>query len=887
MVDVVDQNTNDKSAFISFFNQTGDTGRITDQGDWLQFGLGSATGPWLTDGGTSTLNMPWVNEFIAQFAVKLVQGGTSDSTLWLHISDGTNAFRLGVNVKSFQLEWDNGTTPITNSPNGADDLSFTISSSFVWYRIRLLSNGTIEMQTAGYTEGSKTASTAWTTRATHTLTHALGQTISEIRIQQYFGTSQHAGLSYVHAYGDAGGSGNLLGGAATITNDVSTIVTDMIGGGGTGKILEFLDPHTDLSTNVVRIIANNRKTVTITDPFYNVIHFKGEIVDYDIKRDHVIYEVESAERKLNDVFANHNAVLLISEIKRIHQNIIHDYNSASKDAVPGSFWTPNEFDNKLIVFGDRDYYVVKVHPNTITWKNIDARSTRKIGLTTVDNMTGGTFKSIDGVVGNLYYNNQSRLSFNTAAAIYDYSPPVGSSTSTDAEINADLQFNPFLKTTALFSEVRLKIIVRHTSLRDTHLSQSDSISEGRPIIRLTQTDGTTQDLLYIIGLVNQFSEVEDFDDSKTNFLNGGNYNLDDRASPIYTVDIDMLVELDISFATFKTNYLVEVTSQNSSGFTEYKLNVVLYSGLMEITTVKDCKIEIYEASIEFKHGDTIQSQEIGTQSISVSGTTTITIDTGGGDYIANAPEADGIVAGDKFWITTDVKTAFAAALAAGTLNGIIGLDTTGWTGADNFGVTDDWTHTKLLAILQRQSEIHNLITFFDPNDSKQYITKVPGLVSTGIIFTSEDIIGYKQNVWVYSKNSKNIKETIIGIGAEGVTHTVTNSPEFADGWGDEQKIYRNPEIASKKSIKEYTINKAKLHVNATVYAEFSISLTAPKNYYGTVRKGRTVGLQLPTVADSSIANHTNANAELLIVSVTFQSINNERTMRITLRDRNA
>lgn len=648
------------------------------------------------------------------------------------------------------------------------------------------------------------------------------------------------------------GIGN-IGGDASISDTLSSNSITALSGGGQAKIKVEVDPN---SFSLSDFEANYRKSVTIYSDD-GVLRFKGEIDDFDYEYDKVTYFAPQDLRKLNDMKCNINPVVKSSYIQLTEGNVVYDYFAE---------WVVNAYTGKLLVVEDRDAFDLRVSPDiSLVPHYFEVAYPALLTEIAIANDTSG------GASAYLHFDDRTATE-NTSwlhALAFE---------GQGIAISYEMDF--YKKENTVWKDVKLQMNVRFNSLAGAYVDGIGAVQEiNRPELLIWNYTTASWNYLYDLNQANGFS-ISNVDDDETwhdPTLEALSHT--GGMSPVFSINIDILKELGIT--DIDEHYTSAIVTVNEAGFVDQTIKIGV-RGIVGATPLTTRAIEIHFLNIDFiqdRDNAILQTPLYGVGLIASNTATSLTLTNSLSWAINDFPQTEGFNRGDKYYITDqidDVLDAIFALQAKWTINHNITVD--------GVGETEDLTDTKIMQVLQKYKAIVKGTIYSESTEIANVVALNESADSVGIVITSADIVDYKKGGFKYSGSSKNVKETITGIGSNDRVGEQAISPSIGNSLGGEDVIYRDNELGFAKAVQDFVDSKAALHTSPIERCEFKLCMHNPTQMYTDLAEGKKMDIQLPTVANAQI-DLTGANALTIDNLVMFSNDNGEQYIIVTMERR--
>lgn len=710
------------------------------------------------------------------------------------------------------------------------------------------------------------------------------------------------------------------GGDATFVNIKSINSLSSIGGGGAATIVESYDPFDANALDHVR--ANARKSVVVYRPD-GPVGFKGEIDKITIGYDTITYQAEEGLRKLNDSFCNINPVVFKSDLKTSYNKVIFD---------EFTNWTVNDYANKLLITRDPNLYDKTDFPYAVEANKVvvDLVTFAETWTPAVPNNEGGGFEKqyfhdeneVSDVYGSHYddaksaghrytirtYDKDFRVQTNVDIDVDNGSSKgtltrgsgswitegheVGDSvilaqtangndgtyvidtltalvmTMTTVIAGTDSGTdNITLKRNILWDKIDLKVISRFTSFKKSLVfSFNDEFYPTLMIYNYLTTDWD---------LINLYSRDVDGDGNQASEAwNTASIEAASNASgksPILDKDFNLLTALSVTAQVFKATYMEEQGDANASGFSEYELQIRLRSPRLT-TLALNPKLEVHYLGVNFVQDNaqlSPQGQALTVGVIASNDVRSITMDGTAGWELSTFPQGDGVTVGDEYIITDTIQNVLTAIFAA---DPIFSISQT--ISVADLGETEDLTDTPKYDVLQKYSDMLNLVFWYDPTETTDVIKIVDALVSSGIILTILDVVGWHEDSWKLTLDSSQLREKIKYVGDEGLSTEKLDGTDynvdFGPSLGDEDVIYRDSELYTQRNVDQAATSKQNLHSTVRETIPLPVDLQTRVQSYTVLTVGSTVAFTGSILGDYDSGNLGELMVESISIAVDYE-----------------
>ena len=671
----------------------------------------------------------------------------------------------------------------------------------------------------------------------------------------YIGNGTHSGIDAHYFFGMyiEADLPTPEGGTADLGDIRNISATKMFGGGGGANIFSTYDANV---VDEATIRANYRKSITIQDTVYGTMRFKGEINYIDIIRDadiyHVNYRAAEDIRKLSKQFCRVTPIQLNTILKSTKNNMVYDYLAS---------WTINEFASKIMTTTDKDLYKTYVHPTSVSqWRVVDG-----LVLNPATWIAGAVHEEA-GSIDHLYFDDESKTDDNA----YGIVGTRGVLTDPYTHIMV-FEFTVYESDDiSTWDQAFLEVIGRWNSFKGARVWGTDD-SWYPAILKFNYTTGLYEMVYQYTPDDHSTSDVGDDDVWQLDELNTVAYNTSaDGAgkSPVFTDKVGILFDAD-----HKTN----VTSANASGFRSYTVKIAISATTtdMDITNISQRYpiLELHQFELLFDQELTKsdpQGQNYSTGKILSNTATTITLDSTTNAVISvnTFPQGDGVTKGDGMYITDNVEEVLADIFATAD---------TDFTKEEDFnndyttyGEIDDLYDTPIYDYIQKLSGNHNWAYWSASTVATNVIKIADNFNSSGITLTSADIMNYTEGGLDLKENAQNMYDAITVIGANGIRVTLVNgvdyNVEYSNTLGNEEIIYRDKELYTKRNITAYATSKALLHSTVLYDVVLTLDLTDPYQSYLAIDIGKTVAIETDELSTTTIGQ------ELVVKGMIYTSM---------------
>ena len=789
------------------------------------------TGYWTQGAGTG---------FQAKISLRNVFTKTFSLTIEGH-NDIYTTVKVGANYYTFLFDNNNGDVWLwkgTAEPVYADllvdydeKLDNVLAGGYQYYHLVFndddsidIYKGVNENQANAFwsnTPVSSIALTDMTFGGTFTTTWDSEELLSELHIG-HKAVAYATGFTMTQFYLNVTEEGGQILGTADLGDVKDISSTKAFGGGGGANIISYYDATTaDIDTD---IRANYRKSIIIRESTYGNVVFVGEIVDIKTVRDGnlwiVNYRAEEDLKKLTKQFCRVTPIQLLSEIKKVEDNVVHDYLGD---------WSVDEFVDKLMVTKDDDLYAETVFPVSVS-------NSRWVRVS--DTWYVQAPDNVGGDVNNLYFDDLNEGEDNVYGAHYD----VDITQAADS-MRQDFTFKIYERDAPInWDKINVKIKVRFTSFKG---SKVDGVATSHypQILKWNYTTSAWVLVHQYYITTNSDANVEDDDTWETATIEAADNDL--GKSPIFETDINMVLTAD---------HRDTLSAENAAGFKsyEFKISVKSCDNPEDIDYQNEPKIEIHYLGVDFSQKDSKtdpQGQNFSVGKIASNTATSITLDNTANASLSvvDFPQADGVVKEDDYYISDNLEEVVVDIFATADTNFTLNTDFDG--DYTDFGEIDDIYDTPIHDYIRKITNIHNM-AFWSASTVSTGIIKiadnfdyVEDEATDPLVITGADIMNYAQDGLSLMENSKVIRDRVTVVGAEGIRVSIDNTGVvYTDTLGEEEIIYRDDELYTKSNITAYANTKAIIHQYPRFDIVITLDYTDPLQYYGNVDIGKAMVL---------------------------------------------
>lgn len=245
----------------------------------------------------------------------------------------------------------------------------------------------------------------------------------------------------------------------------------------------------------------------------------------------------------------------------------------------------------------------------------------------------------------------------------------------------------------------------------------------------------------------------------------------------------------------------------------------------------------------------------------------------------NLPNEQGFGMGTILKIVKSAEEYIENAWNASSLFTQIGPIDIDVTGIENHPVVEDYTFDMFYDLLQDVGAARNATYWYDYEIGSALMKSADVLISSGVVITAADIVGYDSDQWSYTINSTKERTSIVIIGDNGIIFPLPNTdgtlnlvainPDHEPfGVGDEVEIIRDDSIKTLSQAEVRYNTEVLIRVHSEINIRFTLDYTNPVQSYFPLQVGRTLGVQIPSTSDPSIANYISGqDGELKIISM--------------------
>ena len=186
-----------------------------------------------------------------------------------------------------------------------------------------------------------------------------------------------------------------------------------------------------------------------------------------------------------------------------------------------------------------------------------------------------------------------------------------------------------------------------------------------------------------------------------------------------------------------------------------------------------------------------------------------------------------------------------------------------------FGEIDDIYDTPIYDYIQKKSNVHNWAFWSISTSVLNTIKIADNFISSGITLTGEDIMDYTEGGLDLKENVKQMFDKVTVIGADGLRITRTSDDynvEYNNTLGNEEIIYRDSELYTKRNIRAYAITKSLIHSSVLYDVVLTLDLTDPYQSYSAIDIGKTVALETDEISTATIGQ------ELVVKGMIYTSM---------------
>lgn len=558
-------------------------------------------------------------------------------------------------------------------------------------------------------------------------------------------------------------------------------VTSLWGGGELS--FDYLDQNLDLEATVDALIRGN---VGVTNNAGTKSWFQGEMISKSPKRHHHAMTARETIKKFQRFRCKYSPVLKEGDIRYIEGTEaggvykVHDIDEA---------WSGHN--SKIFIADQADKTKWRYYPV--------AQSFVKSDESTIVAPTFGGETSDIGSFKNLYfYNNAIDITSDSdnAANLLGYNDDA-----VDGAIFIILDFEVYIKNGSALVNDEL------TLLALISVSSPSPGASTNPRLELYDYVGA------------DWVEVDTLQGEAYNNLGTMEY-LDGAAG---TLSFSVINPIELKVVVPNASNYLDDQGNNGQNFKQYDLRVKIGVSPGRSSTglfVHECYVEGVTDASQFIVG--------GTNSISATAATELTIVPIGSN---SDVVLDGVSASDRYKITETITTAVANLW---TSSGASNFGTMNFTAENNFGDPIDTTDLYLFDVYARYAEAHDR-EFWQVGT--QFYLEAP-TVSSGLVFTRDDIVDYNPGNFAWNVDSINVREDMLIQGITGVRQAVAvSSPAYTTS---EVEIVNRSDVGSHiEATSVGTTLAANKHKNAKQSAIITIDVERSDKDYSALELGKT------------------------------------------------